>query len=89
MSRMAVQRVKPHLNESALDDSALREGLLNKSGVVYEVAVASNVTFTVICYLTPCNLLNGPRLRGVTIIIYVKVIRDQIHSPHHSNIRST
>ena len=82
MSRMAVQRVKPHLNESALDDSALREGLLNKSGVVYEVAVASNVTFTVICYLTPRSLVNGPKLRGVTHLhIDVKVIRDEIHSP--------
>ena len=27
MSRMLVQRVKPRINESAMDDSALREGL--------------------------------------------------------------
>lgn len=71
---MLVQRVKPRINESALENSALKEALLPKT-VCYLVTLASSITITVICYVTPCSLINGPKLHGVTYLnIYVKVI---------------
>jgi len=41
MSGMLVQRIKPRINESALDDSALREGLVPE--VVWHVKIRWSV----------------------------------------------